>query len=80
MLPTKFQVNWPFGSGGEAKKVFSRWRPCLPSWSLVLNEFSYFLSKSHLVASNKVSSQFGLSVQEKKQTNTHKKKNDFSSF
>ena len=20
MLPTKFQVNWPFGSGGEAKK------------------------------------------------------------
>ena len=19
MLPTKFQVNWPFGSGGEAK-------------------------------------------------------------
>ena len=24
MLPTKFQVNWPFGSGKEAKH---RWRP-----------------------------------------------------
>ena len=24
MLPTKFRVNWPFGSG-EAKKRFSRW-------------------------------------------------------
>ena len=29
MLPTKFQVNWPFGSGGEAKNRFSRWPP---SW------------------------------------------------
>ena len=28
MLPTKFQVNWPFGSGKEAKNRFSRW----PSW------------------------------------------------
>ena len=26
MLPTKFQVNWPFGSGEEAKKRFSRWQ------------------------------------------------------
>ena len=24
MLPTKFQVNWPFGSGKEAKNRFSR--------------------------------------------------------
>ena len=24
MLPTKFQVNWLFGSGGEAKNRFSR--------------------------------------------------------
>ena len=22
MLPTKFQVNWPFGSGEEVKKIF----------------------------------------------------------
>ena len=29
MLPTKFQVNWPFGSGEEMKKRFSRWPPFL---------------------------------------------------
>ena len=28
MLPTKFQVNWPFASGEEAKNRFSRWLPC----------------------------------------------------
>ena len=27
MLPTKFQVNWPFGSREEAKHRFSRWPP-----------------------------------------------------
>ena len=27
MLHTKFQVNWPFGSGEEANNKFSRW-PC----------------------------------------------------
>ena len=32
MLPTKFQVRWPFGSGVEAKNRFSRWRPWQPSW------------------------------------------------
>ena len=26
MLPTKFSVNWPFGSGEEAKNRFSSWR------------------------------------------------------
>ena len=31
MLPTKFQVNWPFGSGEEAKNRFSRWPPSLIS-------------------------------------------------
>ena len=25
MLPTKFQVNWPFGLGEKAKNKFSRW-------------------------------------------------------
>ena len=33
MLPTKFQVNWPFGSGEEAKNRFSRWlkfKPKIP--------------------------------------------------
>ena len=27
MLPTEFQVNWPFGSGEEAKNRFSSWTP-----------------------------------------------------
>ena len=30
MLPTKFGVNWPLGSG-EAKNRFSRWQPWRPS-------------------------------------------------
>ena len=44
MLPTKFRVNWPFGSGEEAKNRFSRWRP---SWISDPNDFSYFWSTSH---------------------------------
>ena len=36
-IPTKFQVNWPFGS--EAKNKFSRLRP---SWISDQNDFSYF--------------------------------------
>ena len=32
MLPSKFGVNWPFGSGKEAKNRFSRWLPWRPSW------------------------------------------------
>ena len=31
MLPSKFGVNWPFGSGEEAKNRFSRWRLWRPS-------------------------------------------------
>ena len=27
MVPSKFGVNWPFGSGEEAKNRFSRWPP-----------------------------------------------------
>ena len=41
MLPTMFDVNWPFGSG-EAKNRFSKWRPCRPSWISDWNDFSYF--------------------------------------
>ena len=39
MLPSKFGVNWPFGSGEEEKKRFSRWRPC---WISDRHDFSYF--------------------------------------
>ena len=49
ILPTKFQVNGPFGSGG-AKNRFSRW---WPSWISNLNSFSFFWSISHLDASTK---------------------------
>ena len=44
MLPTKFRVNWPFGSGEEAKNRFSTWSPRLwrPFWIFDRNDFSYF--------------------------------------
>ena len=42
MLPSKFGVNWPFGSGEEAKTRFSRWLLRQPSWISDRNNFSYF--------------------------------------
>ena len=54
MLPTKFQINWPFGSGEEAKIKFSRWPPLWPSWISVRNDFSHYLSTSQSDASYKV--------------------------
>ena len=65
MLPTKFRVNWPFGSGEEVKNRFSRWLPWRPSWFYDRHDFSYFLSTSHPYASYQVW-RTGLSVQEKK--------------
>ena len=62
MLPSKFGVNWPFGSGEEAKNRFSRWRP---SWISDQHDFSYFWSTSHPDALASLEST-GLSVQEKK--------------
>ena len=41
MLPTKFQVNWPFGSGEKMKNRFSRWPPRRPSWISDWYDFSY---------------------------------------
>ena len=57
MVPSKFGVNWPFGSGEEAKNRFSRWQPWRPSWISDRNGFSYFWSTSHPDASYQVSSQ-----------------------
>ena len=54
MLPSKFGVNWPFGSGEKAKNRFSRWQP---SWISDWHDFSYFWSTSHPDASYQVSSQ-----------------------
>ena len=64
MIPTKFQINWSFSSGEEAKNIFSRWLSWRPSWISDWNNFSYFSSTSHPDASNQVSSQLG--IQEKK--------------
>ena len=41
MLPTKFQVSWPFGSRKEVKNRFSRWLPWPPSGISDLNDFSF---------------------------------------
>ena len=57
MLPTKFRVNWPFGSGGEAKNRFSRWPPWRSTWISDRNDFSYFWPTSHPDSSYQVSSQ-----------------------
>ena len=54
-LPTKFGVNWPFGSGEEAKNRFLRQRPWQSSWISDQNNFSYFWSTSHPDASYQVS-------------------------
>ena len=42
MLPTKFDVNWPLGSGEEAKTRFSKWLPRRPSWTSDMNDFCFF--------------------------------------
>ena len=47
MLPTKFRVNWPFGSEEEAKNRFSRWLSWRPSWKFDWHDFSSFSSTSH---------------------------------
>ena len=58
MLPTKFGVNWHFGSGEEAKiNSFKRSRHWRPSWISDWNYFRYFLSISHPNASYQVLSQ-----------------------
>ena len=38
MLPTKFLVNWPFGSG-EVKNRLSGWPPWRPSWNSDQEQF-----------------------------------------
>ena len=65
MLPTKFQVSWPFGSG-ETKNRFTRWRLWRPAWIINQNNSScFFIYKSpwYFLASLK---SIGLLVQEKK--------------
>ena len=57
MLPRKFGVKWPFGSGEEVKNRFSRWRQWRPFWISNRHDCSYFYSTSHPDASYQVLSQ-----------------------
>ena len=41
ILPTRFRVNWPFGSGEEAQNRISGWQPWQPSWISDLKDFSF---------------------------------------
>ena len=63
MLHTEFQVNWPFGSGEEAKNIFTRWPTQRSSWISDGNDFIYFWSTRCFLLSFK---SVGPSVQEKK--------------
>ena len=42
IVPTKFRVIWPFISGEEVQKGFSRWRPRWSSCILDQNNFNFF--------------------------------------
>ena len=57
MLPSKFGVNWPFGSGKEAKNRFPRWLPWRPSWISNQHDFSYFF---YLQVTPMLPSKFGV--------------------
>ena len=46
MLPTKFPVNWSFGSGEKVQNRFSKWRLWQSSWISDRNNLSYFWSTS----------------------------------
>ena len=42
ILPMKFRVSWPFGSGEKVQNRFSKWQLRQPSWISDQNIFSYF--------------------------------------
>ena len=69
MLPTKFRVNWPFGSG-EVKYRCSRWPPWRPSWIFNRNDLFIYLfifwSTSHSDASYRGSCQLAFRFREVK--------------
>ena len=67
MLPTPFQVSWPFGSGEEEKNRFLRWRQWRPSWIADPNDFNYFCSTIHPNASYQVSSQLAFQFRRRRE-------------
>ena len=64
MLPSKFGVNRPFGSGKEANNRFSRWLPWRPAWISDRSDFIFDLEVTQCFLARLES--IGLSVQEKK--------------
>ena len=66
MLPTKFCVRWPFGSGEESKNRFSRWLPWRPSWATDRNDFIFFFIYKSPRCFLQSFESVGLSVKEKK--------------
>ena len=67
MLPTKFRVNWPFGSGEKAKNRFSRWLPWrLDALDIRLAGFYLFLIYKSPQCLLRSFESIGLLVQEKK--------------
>ena len=62
ILPTKFQVDEPFGSGEAFQNRFPRWRPF---WISNLKYFGYFWSTSPLNTSKKRFKSVGLSTEGK---------------
>ena len=60
------QVNWPFGSGEDAKIRFSRWQL---SWITDRNCFSSFLSTSHPDASDQFLSQLAFRIRSTSKNN-----------
>ena len=92
MLPTKFQVSWPFGSGKEAKidLKFCRHgghlgfpiRAILAIFDKQVTRMlpSYIWTTSYSNVSYRVTNQLALWKQEKKRPSRISDKNDFSTF
>ena len=57
ILPTKFRVSWPFGSGDEGKIYCRNGRHGGQFGFSVGNDYIYFLPKGYSGTSNQVSSQ-----------------------
>ena len=66
MLPTKFLVSWPFRSVEAVPNTFPRWQRWRPCWIPDGNDFTYFLSTSHINYFLSSLESVGLSSQEKK--------------
>ena len=66
MLPSKFGVNWPFGSGEEAKKKFQDGGHGGHLGFLIRTILAIFLSTFHPDASYQVSSQLALGCRKRR--------------